>query len=533
MPIFDEPQQRDAPSVAYDPILNPTERESFWDTLSATVGTNVDEGSSISYFLNRELEEERMAVVKQMDKEGYDLDKYRRRDGSLNFNRLKDDTNYPGLKDDHTIKRQRQEKMDRRFSYATDVQSRGGYAAQFAGDVVSMGADPLLAGSMFIAAPAAALRGAVTAGQAALRLAGAEAAIGMATEIPIQWAVSSYKESLGREYGAEQIATSILAAGLFGGVVGGAAGGLSHYLRNLKNVEGQPPEVVQALETQAKVYDKNPMRPSRKQVQDKVVELSRASSVELRLRLDAHKAGEIEMDPLEVTVAEGLINSRAEVKRREAAGFEAEEVPEVLREIAPERSPEAFDNRVSPEYREQLNVRLDKTEAEIEALTKELSRVKGRDKKRKKKITQRIEGLEANRTDLVARLKEQEELDVAATPRTEVDNTATYNAREKERQRVAALNKADQAFIDEEYNRAVADADVRYLRKMQDEFNRLETNKEIPTQSKRASEAEEGSADADKIILEEANRNPSSELRAIQEKIDALEVARGCLNGVS
>lgn len=523
---------------ALDPMLHP--KDVPWgDTFAATVGQTVDEELTISRYLNRELEVERQSVVNKMADEGFDLTPYTREDDSIDYDRLKRDTDYPGLKDNATIVRQRQEMLDRRHTYAQGVM-QGNVSAQFAGGFVGAALDPVNVLSMGLAAPAAALRGAATAGQAALRLAGAEGAINLLAEIPIQAAVYDYKKELGRDYGTREVVTALAGAAAFGGVVGGIAGYLGKLARGT-DPSGRPvqtPEDRAALEVQERILREAPHRQELEtggvgKIRETVVELARLSTDDLR----AMTTGTfVDPDIDSITrriVAERLIRGRERVKRRAAKGFEPGETPTIYREVG-DVTEEVGPGRVSGAVRasdarygarlrgelKSLREALTGSQARLADAQERLAKAKTKrtPARKLKPLTREIAEEEKRIADIEAKVAGvKERLDNRPV---DVEETAKFQQLEQER--VDRLNAADEAFIDRVYNDALVEADIATMRKLQEEYADFGRATEFPD------DPPPTRAMAEDDMVKAARAEPDAEMRAAMERVDKLEAARVC-----
>jgi hypothetical protein len=90
--------------------------------------------------------------------------------------------------------------------------------AQFAAGIGAMAQDPVVVGAIIASWPMA-------ASASIVRMAGIEAAISAASEVPIQFARRNWYEEQGRDLSLDEMAMAVGIATVFGGAVGGAVGG--------------------------------------------------------------------------------------------------------------------------------------------------------------------------------------------------------------------------------------------------------------------------------------------------------------------
>lgn len=525
--------QVDVDKALYEP--------SFYDTFSSAVGQTVDEELSISFLLNREEEMERAAIVEKMKEEGYDLDEYIKPDGTLDYTRLKNNTQYPGLQDNATIARNRQERLDRRHEMATTDMERGSGVASMLGTMTAAGGlDPVNALAMGVSAPVSLIKNSVTVGQAALRVAGVEALVNAGTEGLIQLQVHNYKKELGRDYTWGDSFKAIAGAAAIGGAIGGTVGGISGYLRGVSKqgrAAGAPKADMDILDDAATALEAN----------RKELKMTKEAFTEATVRLSAKSSDELldelpSLTGIDKAVARGLLEGRAQVQRRAAKGFEPADTPTVYREPA-EALEELGPGRVrgvakegDPTYLPKLRRTQGDLEAQRAPLQEELKAVRKKESKakgarQKKEFTRQAEELEAK----IAEIKQKEEgvrkqINKASRGEVDVEETARFAADEKAR--VAALNAADEAFIERAYQDGLIEADIAYLRKVQADYEdglkarapEKTANAQARAEGKLAADAGPDEAQV-KLIMEEA---PTAEIREIADEIEAWKRAEVC-----
>ena len=92
----------------------------FSEVFNASVGLAIDEGLSISGYLNNELYRERNQKINTLREEGFDVKKYRDRRGRMDYDRLSRDTD-DFIQTDAVLREKRNEKLRQRREYAEDV----------------------------------------------------------------------------------------------------------------------------------------------------------------------------------------------------------------------------------------------------------------------------------------------------------------------------------------------------------------------------------------------------------------------------
>ena len=219
------------------------ETPDFSEVFNASVGLAIDEGLSISGYLNNELYRERNQKINTLREEGFDVKKYSDRRGRIDHDRLSRDTdNF--IQTDAQLREQRNEKLRQRREYAEDVIERGSGYAQFFGMATGFMLDPINIATLPIATAGVSAKG-LGVLASAMNVAGREAALATAAELAIQPLVYTHKLDIESPYSTEEALMAIGGAAIGGGLLGGAAGGLAGYFRKVgqKSREVLEPEV--------------------------------------------------------------------------------------------------------------------------------------------------------------------------------------------------------------------------------------------------------------------------------------------------
>lgn len=215
----------------------------FSEVFNASVGLTIDEGLSISGYLNNELYRERNQKINTLREEGFDVRKYRDRRGRMDYDRLSRDTdNY--IETDAVLREKRNEKLRQRREYAEDVIERGSGYAQFFGMATGFMLDPINIATLPFATAGVSAKG-LGVLASAMNVAGREAALATAAELAIQPLVYSHKLDIESPYSTEEALMAIGGAAIGGGLLGGVAGGLAGYFRKVgqKSREVLEPEI--------------------------------------------------------------------------------------------------------------------------------------------------------------------------------------------------------------------------------------------------------------------------------------------------
>jgi hypothetical protein len=215
----------------------------FSEVFNASVGLAIDEGLSISGYLNNELYRERNQKINTLREEGFDVKKYRDRRGRMDYDRLSRDTD-DFIQTDAVLREKRNEKLRQRREYAEDVIERGSGYAQFFGMATGFMLDPINVATLPIATAGVSAKG-LGVLASAMNVAGREAALATATELAIQPLVYSHKLDIESPYSTEEALMAIGGAAVGGALLGGIAGGLSGYFTKVsqKSREVLDPEI--------------------------------------------------------------------------------------------------------------------------------------------------------------------------------------------------------------------------------------------------------------------------------------------------
>jgi len=203
----------------------------FSEVFNASVGLAIDEGLSISGYLNNELYRERNQKINTLREEGFDVKKYRDRKGRMDYDRLSRDTD-DFIQTDAVLREKRNEKLRQRREYAEDVIERGSGYAQFFGMATGFMLDPINIATLPIATAGVSAKG-LGVLASAMNVAGREAALATAAELAIQPLVYNHKLDIESPYSVEEALMAIGGAAVGGALLGGAAGGLAGYLRKV------------------------------------------------------------------------------------------------------------------------------------------------------------------------------------------------------------------------------------------------------------------------------------------------------------
>ena len=215
----------------------------FSEVFNASVGLAIDEGLSISGYLNNELYRERTYRVNVLREEGFDVQKYKDRKGRMDYDRLSRDTNNY-IETDSVLREKRNEKLRQRREYAEDVIERGSGYAQFFGMATGVMLDPINIATLPIATAGVSAKG-LGVLASAMNAAGRDAALATAAELAIQPLVYSHKLDIESPYSTEEALMAIGGAAVGGALLGGVAGGLSGYFTKVsqKSREILDPEI--------------------------------------------------------------------------------------------------------------------------------------------------------------------------------------------------------------------------------------------------------------------------------------------------
>ena len=419
--------------------------------------------------------------------------------------------------------------------------TKGSGTAAFLGSMTAMAVDPVMVATMGIGAPAAALKGAYTAGQAALRLGVAEAVAGGIGEAIVQVPVYNYKQQLGRDYDAGDVVGAIGASMAFSGVIGAGIGGMVGAFRQYTRAKGPDGKPVlndkESLEINqlADDLDMNPDRLSPAKFRQEVATLVRMTPDELQ------NASVYGATATRREMAGKLLEARDTVKKAPSQEVHRRVVePEYKQPEAP-TGPGRTTGRVTkasdPEYVPSLQRALDDIMLELGEVQKKLAKKAPR--RKTKDLRAKEKELETTRAKLEKRIE-----DAPEPEKGEIDVPATLAKQEAEEARVDLLEELDQKWLEKQYQEDLLKADMEWARALQRNYEtqaRGEINP-IPEKSPRQEAEARGETQApvtDRTAAAMLARGPQHEstkdlykdLADQQREIDSLKAARACLNG--
>lgn len=229
MPILSEKGNRELYQslvpVPQEALDQPT--PSFSETFSAGYQFVRDEERSISWTYNNQVYRDRRDRVRELYKEGMDLDPYTDDRGVFDYNSFAEDTGL--IPTDIELDNERTEILRQRREQNQDVLDRGGGFAGFLGMASSYMGDPINLATIGVGGGTIGAAKSLTMSSRILLGARNAAAIGAATELAIQPMVYNYKQDIDSPYTFEQAATAVVAVALFAGVIGGGVAGLTSY----------------------------------------------------------------------------------------------------------------------------------------------------------------------------------------------------------------------------------------------------------------------------------------------------------------
>jgi hypothetical protein len=229
MPILSEKGNRELYQslipVPQEALDQPT--PSFSETFSAGYQFVRDEERSISWTYNNQVYRNRRDRVRELYKEGMDLDPYTDERGVFDYNSFAEDTGL--IPTDIELDDERTEILRQRREQNQDVLDRGGGFAGFLGMASSYMGDPINLATIGVGGGTVGAAKSLTMSSRILLGARNSAAIGAATELAIQPMVYNYKQDIDSPYTFEQAATAVVSVALFSGVIGGGAEGLASY----------------------------------------------------------------------------------------------------------------------------------------------------------------------------------------------------------------------------------------------------------------------------------------------------------------
>ena len=220
---------------------------SVGENFQASVGQVVDEELSISSLINRIGSDERNEGIRDLAKSGAIGEdvmesfttRHERMGVKIDYNSL---ANYANenldledhINNDEELTEQRNADLADRRKYREDIFGRsltGGKFSQFGGGFIASGLDPIAIVSMGLALPVAGVRQASRA-MYTLSMAGRGAAFNMATAVPIEPFIHSWKDEIGAEYTLKDSMFNVGVSGILGGTIVGVGANLGFKYKN-------------------------------------------------------------------------------------------------------------------------------------------------------------------------------------------------------------------------------------------------------------------------------------------------------------
>lgn len=219
--------------TAQDAIEQEEQLYGFGETYSARYGLIKDEAWSVSSLFNNEGFYERADQVETIiNTSGKDYSQYQK-NGRFDYNRFALDTGL--VKTDEELFTQKVDKLARLREQRQEIIDRGSYWGDIAGSFAGYASDPLIIGTLPFGMVSGTVKGASILSNMARGFA-TQAAVGFATEVPIQLSVYDYKKQIQSPYSKQEAYTAIASATLFSGLFGGGANGISGYLARRKEL---------------------------------------------------------------------------------------------------------------------------------------------------------------------------------------------------------------------------------------------------------------------------------------------------------
>ena len=219
--------------TAQDAIEQEEQLYGFGETYSARYGLIKDEAWSVSSLFNNEGFYERADQVENIiNTSGEDYSQYQK-NGRFDYNRFALDTGL--VKTDEELFTQKVDKLARLREQKQEIIDRGSYWGDIAGSFAGYASDPLIIGTLPFGMVSGTVKGASILSNMARGFA-TQAAVGFATEVPIQLSVYDYKKQIQSPYSKQEAYTAIASATLFSGLFGGGANGISGYLARRKEL---------------------------------------------------------------------------------------------------------------------------------------------------------------------------------------------------------------------------------------------------------------------------------------------------------
>ncbi len=219
--------------TAQDAIEQEEQLYGFGETYSARYGLIKDEAWSVSNLFNNEGFYERVdKVTNIINKNGVDYKQYQK-NGYFDYNKFALETGL--VKTDAELFKEKTDKLALLREQRQEIIDRGSYWGDIAGSFTGYASDPLIIGTLPFGMVSGTVKGASILSNMARGFA-TQAAVGLATEVPIQLSVYDYKKQIQSPYSKEEAYTAIASATLFSGLFGGGANGISGYLARRKEL---------------------------------------------------------------------------------------------------------------------------------------------------------------------------------------------------------------------------------------------------------------------------------------------------------
>ena len=240
--------------------------------MQASYGFVRDEERSNSSEFNNQAYFDRRNTVRQLIKDGMDLNSYTNRYGAFNYDKLAEDTGL--IKSNREIFEERNKMLAERRERNQDVMERGNGFAQFLGMAGSYMLDPINIASLPFGGVGAGAKGLSVLGRT---MVGARnmAGVSLASEMAIQPLVYSHKNDIDSPYTVEDSLRVIGITALTAGVLGGGVQGVAGYLA--KSAE----KAAKYLSVREGIYTKPPMKWQPSIIEGKAASIPTAKNIEI------------------------------------------------------------------------------------------------------------------------------------------------------------------------------------------------------------------------------------------------------------
>lgn len=254
--------------IDYDAPDDPT----FYETMQASYGFVRDEERSNSSLFNNQAYFNRKDTVRQLIKDGMDLDAYTNRNGAFNYDKLAEDTGL--IKSNRELFEERNKMLAERRERNQDVMERGNGFAQFLGMAGSYMSDPINIASLPFGGVGAGAKGLSVLSRSML---GARnmAGVSLASEMAIQPLVYSHKNDIDSPYTVEDSLRVIGITALTAGVLGGGVQGVAGYLA--KSAE----KAAKYLSVREGIYTKPPIKWQPSIIEGKAASIPTTRNIEI------------------------------------------------------------------------------------------------------------------------------------------------------------------------------------------------------------------------------------------------------------